>query len=84
LGDRIPSDPIGSIIGFIHLGFFKQISASNYAFVPSSLFQLRYSFNNDLLNISVNTADGVLFNANEGFILYRPELENRLGMEKPA
>ena len=65
------------------VGFFKQISASNYAFVPSSLFQLRYSFNNDLLNISVNTADGVLFNANEGFILYRPELENRLGMEKP-
>jgi ligand-binding sensor domain-containing protein len=33
-------------------GFFKQISAGNYTFVPSSLFQLRYSFNNDLLNIS--------------------------------
>lgn len=64
-------------------GFFKQISSGNYTFVPSSLFQLRYSFNNDLLNISVNTGDGVLFNANEGFIQYRPELENRLSAEKP-
>ena len=64
-------------------GFFKQISAGNYTFVPSSLFQLRYSFNNDLLNISVNMGDGVLFNANEGFIQYRPELENRLAAEKP-
>ena len=64
-------------------GFFKQISSGNYAFVPSSLFQLRYSFNNDLLNVSVNTGDGVLFNANEGFIQYRPELENRLAAEKP-
>ncbi len=64
-------------------GFFKQISFGNYTFVPSSLFQLRYSFNNDLLNISVNTGDGVLFNANEGFIQYRPELENRLAAEKP-
>jgi ligand-binding sensor domain-containing protein len=65
------------------VGFFKQISAGNYVFVPSSLFQLRYSFNNDLLNVSVNTGDGVLFNANEGFIQYRPELENRLAADKP-
>ncbi|MCU0347405.1 MAG: hypothetical protein MUC59_10705 [Saprospiraceae bacterium] len=64
-------------------GFFKQISAGNYAFVPSSLFQLRYSFNNDLLNVSVHTGDGVMFNANEGFIQYRPELENRLAADKP-
>lgn len=63
-------------------GFFKQISSGNYSFVPSSLFQLRYSFNNDLLNVSVNTGNGVLFNANEGFIQYRPELENRLAAEK--
>jgi hypothetical protein len=64
-------------------GFFKQISAENYLFVHSSLFQLRYSFNNDLLNISVHSDNGVLFNANEGFIQYRPELENRLAEEKP-
>ncbi len=64
-------------------GYFKQISSGNYTFVPSSLFQLRYSFNNDLLNLSVNPGDGVLFNANEGFIQYRPELENRLATEKP-
>ena len=65
------------------VGFFKQISSSNYAFVPSSLFQLRYFFNNDLLNVSVNTNNGVTFNANEGFIQYKPELENRLSVEKP-
>jgi ligand-binding sensor domain-containing protein len=64
-------------------GFFKQISDGNYTFVPSSLSQLRYSLNNDLLNVSVNTDDGVLFNANEGFIQYRPELENRLAAHKP-
>ncbi|MFZ4633497.1 MAG: hypothetical protein ACOYNO_04750 [Saprospiraceae bacterium] len=64
-------------------GYFKQVSADNYTFVPSSLFQLRYSLNNDLLNISVQTDDGVLFNANEGFIQYRPEWENRLAAEKP-
>jgi DNA-binding NarL/FixJ family response regulator len=64
-------------------GFFRQISADNYTFVPSSVFQMRYSFNNDLLNISVHTDHGVLFNANEGFIQYRPELENRLAEEKP-
>ena len=65
------------------VGFFKQISSNNYAFVSSSLFQLRYSFNNDLLNISMNTKDGILFNANEGFIQYRPELENRVIVEQP-
>ncbi len=64
-------------------GFFKQISAEKYTFVPSSVFQLRYSFNNDLLHISVHADNGVLFNANEGFIQYRPELENRLVEEKP-
>jgi len=64
-------------------GYFKQISVDNYTFVPSSLFQLRYSFNNDLLNVSVQTDEGVLFNANEGFIHYRPEWENRLAAEKP-
>jgi DNA-binding NarL/FixJ family response regulator len=65
-------------------GFFKQISVDNYSFVPSSLFRLRYSFNNDLLNVSVHTDnDGMLFNANEGFIQYKPELENRLAAEKP-
>lgn len=65
------------------VGFFKQISTNNYAFVRSSLFQLRYSFNNDLLNVSVNTNNGVWFNANEGFIYYNPDLENRVGIESP-
>lgn len=65
------------------VGFFKQISANNYVYVPSSLFQLRHSFNNDLLNISVNSSSGVLFNANEGFIQYSPELEDRVVISKP-
>ncbi|MFK7904511.1 MAG: hypothetical protein AB8B69_05275, partial [Chitinophagales bacterium] len=65
------------------VGFFKQVSPNNYVFVSSSLFQLRYYFNNDLLNISVNTNNGVVFNANEGFIHYKPELESRAAIEKP-
>lgn len=65
------------------MGFYKQISANNYAFVPSSLHQLRYSFNNDLLNVSINTQQGVLFNANEGFIHYIPALEARVDTEQP-
>ncbi|MEO1515512.1 MAG: hypothetical protein AAFV95_10875 [Bacteroidota bacterium] len=65
------------------VGFFKQISSNNYAFVRSSLFQLRYFFNNDLLNVSVNTDSGILFNANEGFIHYDPEMENRVRVQIP-
>ena len=65
------------------VGFYKQISSSNYAFVPSSLFQFHYSFNNDLLQVSVNTKNGILFNSNKGFINYKPELENRVGVEFP-
>jgi DNA-binding CsgD family transcriptional regulator len=57
------------------VGLFKQISPGNYVYVSSSLFQLRQSFNNDLLNVSKNMRNGVLFNANEGFIHYNPELE---------
>jgi ligand-binding sensor domain-containing protein/DNA-binding CsgD family transcriptional regulator len=58
------------------VGIFKKISPENYAYVPSSLFQLRQSFNNDLLSVSLNIREGVLFNANEGFIHYTPELED--------
>ncbi len=65
------------------VGFFKQISKENYLFVPSSLYQMRYSFNNDLLNVSINTENGVMFNANEGFLHYNPELENRIPVEQP-
>ena len=64
------------------VGFFKQISANNYGFAPSSIFQLKYYFNNDLLNVTVNTNNGVWFNANKGFIHYRPELENRIELKK--
>ncbi|MEQ8240272.1 MAG: triple tyrosine motif-containing protein, partial [Cyclobacteriaceae bacterium] len=64
------------------VGYFKQISSKNYVYHPSSLFQLRHSLNNDLLNVSINVKNGVLFNANEGFIFYDPELENRTLVNK--
>ena len=72
------------IIGENMVGFFKQISSNNYVFVPSSLFQLRYFLNNDLLNVSVNIKNGVMFSANEGFLYYNPELEDRLAVKKPV
>ena len=65
------------------VGFFKQVSNNNYRFIPSSLYQLRYHLNNDLLNVSVNTNNGILFSANMGFIHYNPELEDRLIAEQP-
>jgi len=64
------------------VGFFKQLSSNNYAYIPSSLFQLRQSFNNDLLTVSTNVSNSVYFNANEGFIHYNPDLEERLTIEK--
>jgi hypothetical protein len=59
------------------VGHFKHVSPGNYVYVPTSLFEIRQSFNNDLLNVSQNIQKGVLFNANEGFIHYNPELEDK-------
>lgn len=64
------------------VGFFKQISLTNYQYVPSSLFQLRESFNNDLLHLSINVQGGVLYNANEGFIHYNPLQEDLVAINK--
>jgi len=58
-------------------GLYKRISNQNFAFLPSSLYQLRYQLNNDLLSLSDNTSEGILFSGNEGFILYKPSLEER-------
>ncbi len=65
------------------VGFFKQISLKNYAFIPSSVYQLRYHFNNDLLNMSVNQKNGVMFASSEGFIHYDPSLERQITYESP-
>lgn len=65
------------------VGFFKQVSNGNYRFMPSSLYQLRYHLNNDLLQASINTNHGILFSANEGFIHYDPELEDPLKGGQP-
>jgi len=62
------------------VGLYKQMSPGNYVYVPSSLFQLRQSFNNDLLSVSRNVQNGILFNANEGFIHYNPDLEDRVSI----
>ena len=64
-------------------GFFRKISNGNYQYMPSSLYQLRFHLNNDLLHSSVNTNQGILFAANEGFIYYDPELENPLKLKQP-
>ncbi|MEM6377153.1 MAG: triple tyrosine motif-containing protein [Bacteroidota bacterium] len=58
--------------------FYKQVSANNYQYVPSSLYQLRFHLNNDLLHLSKNTSNGVLLSANDGFIQYNPNLETPL------
>jgi DNA-binding CsgD family transcriptional regulator len=65
-----------------HVGHFKQVSTGNYVYVPSSIFQLRQLFNNDLLSVSRQVKNGVLFNANEGFIQYIPELENSVTLQE--
>ncbi len=64
------------------VGFFRQMSRNNYVYVPSSLFLLRHSFNNDLLNVSTNITIGVFINANEGFIRYDPARENKIELDK--
>lgn len=64
------------------VGFFRQVGLNNYAYIPSSSFQLQQSFNNDLLQISINVSNGVYINANEGFIYYDPTLEDRLTISK--
>ena len=64
------------------VGFFKQISGANYVFVPSSLYQQRYYLNNDLLHASVHLEEGIMFSANEGFLYYNPELEERVTTNK--
>ena len=65
------------------MALFRQISPNNYLFMPSSLYQLRYHLNNDLLQISMNISHGVFFSANEGFIHYDPALEVPSKEEKP-
>lgn len=65
------------------VAFFKQVSPNHYLFVPSSLYQLRYHLNNDLLQLSTHTARGVLFAANEGFIHYDPSMEVPLKIKNP-
>lgn len=62
------------------LGMFKQVSIGKYVYLPTSLFQLRQFFNNDLLHVSTNVHHGVMFNANEGFIYYNPDLEEQVSV----
>ena len=65
------------------VGYFRQISKNNYQFIPSSLYQLRYDLNTDLLTAGSYEEDAVLFSANQGFIYYLPNTEQRAGTELP-
>ncbi|MBX2815260.1 MAG: hypothetical protein KTR24_04665 [Saprospiraceae bacterium] len=71
------------VIAEDRVGFFKQISANNYSFVPSSLYQLRYELNTDLLSASIDSEEGVLFSANQGFMRYLPTQEERALVQRP-
>jgi DNA-binding CsgD family transcriptional regulator len=64
-------------------GFYDKISQDNYRYHSSSLYQLRYHLNNDLLQASVDIDDGVLFSANEGFVHYMPEEEDQPQLVQP-
>lgn len=57
------------------IAYYQPISNNNYQFKTSSLYELRYHLNNDLLHASVHTENGILFSANDGFIHYDPDLE---------
>lgn len=64
------------------VGFFRQKSANNYVFLPSSLLMLRYHLNNDLMDASVKIDEGILFSANKGFIHYLPSQEEKANINK--
>lgn len=65
------------------IGYYQRISGSNYSFIPSPIYEQKYFLNNDLLNISSNLENGVLFNANEGFLMYIMEGEYKAFQESP-
>jgi len=65
------------------VGYFRKVGSGNFQYVPSSLYQLQYYLNNDLLHISTSTSEGVFFAANEGFIQYVPEVEDPLRVKQP-
>ncbi|NRA50342.1 MAG: hypothetical protein HRU12_14520, partial [Phaeodactylibacter sp.] len=64
-------------------GFYHKISKDNYQYHSSSLYQLRYHLNNDLLHASVNIENGILFSANEGFVHYLPARETQQNTAQP-
>lgn len=65
------------------VGFYQKISEDNYQYQPSSLYQLRYHLNNDLLQASIHIDEGILFSANEGFVHYMPSAEDRPVIQQP-
>ncbi|MCI4648158.1 triple tyrosine motif-containing protein [Phaeodactylibacter sp.] len=65
------------------VGFYEKVSQDNYQYQPSSLYQLRYHLNNDLLHASVHIRQGILFSANEGFVHYMPAAEDQPTVQQP-
>jgi len=72
------------VLGDEGVGFYDKISEGNYQYQPSSLYQLRYHLNNDLLQASVNIGEGVLFSANDGFVHYWPAAESQPATTQPV
>lgn len=65
------------------VGFYQKVSEDNYQYQASSLYQLRYHLNNDLLQASIHIDEGILFSANEGFVHYFPDAEDRPLTQQP-
>jgi len=65
------------------VGVFRQISRSNYEFLPSSLNALRFHLNNDLLQFSAVESDRIAISSNVGFIFYDHTKEARFNSANP-
>lgn len=75
--DLIKEDNKGNVLVVTEdrIGIFFKNGPGNYTYQTSSLYELQYSINNDLLEASNGLNEGLLLSANEGFIYYQPELE---------
>ena len=75
--DLLKEDTNGNVFVIAEqgIGVFHKNGPENYNYQPSSLYDLQYSINNDLLEASNGLSSGLLLSANEGFIHYQPQLD---------
>ncbi len=81
----LDQDPMKNIVIVTSdaVGIFKKVSNENFQYLPSSLEQLRFYFNNDLLNLSSHSYPYSYISANEGFIRYDLQSESQYSIESP-